>query len=140
METSTQAVGPHPTPEVQLPIEGADLPELFEEAGYALAEVLLGQAPWDVPLDGEEEHLTLEAADTKTLLVDWLNALLARWEQGGKVYAYFLVDELTESRLHARIRGFRPPSLEWPVKSATCHGLEIHEHEDGFTATLALTL
>ncbi|WP_224247919.1 archease [Hyalangium gracile] len=139
METSPQSFESHP-PEVQLPIEGADLPELFEEAGYALAEVLLGEAPWDVPLDGQEELLTLESADTHSLMVDWLNALLARWGSTGKVYAWFLVDELSERSLRARIRGFQPLMLEWPVKSATCHGLEIHEHEDGFRATLALTL
>jgi SHS2 domain-containing protein len=49
-----------------------------------------------------------------------------------------VVDSLSERRLHAWIRGATPPVLKTAVKAATFHGLEIHEHENGFTATVVL--
>ncbi|QDE70348.1 MULTISPECIES: archease [Myxococcus] len=99
----------------QLRISGTGLPELFEEAGYALA-----------------------AADTEALLVDWLNELIARSDLTKRVYTDLVVDALQERSLRAHIRGVSPPVLKTAVKAATFHGLELHEHDDGFTATVVL--
>ncbi|MBN1209334.1 MAG: archease [Myxococcaceae bacterium] len=137
METGTHQFEPH-TAEVQVRINGTDLPELFEEAGYALADVMLGEQPSEPPPDAEVEHVTLEAADTEALLVDWLNELISRSDAWKRVYTDFEVDELSDRTLHARIRGFTPSVLKTAVKAATFHGLEIREHEDGFTATVVL--
>lgn len=137
MEAGTYQFEPH-TGEVRIRLEGSDLSELFEEAGYALAELMLGEERPETPPDAEEEHITLEAADTEALLVDWLNELISRADARKQVYTDFVVDDLSERKLHARIRGFTPSVLKTAVKAATFHGLEIHEHEEGFTATVVL--
>ncbi|MFP2923706.1 archease [Pyxidicoccus sp. 3LG] len=137
MEPGSYQFEPH-TSEVQIRIDGTDLGELFEEAGYALAEVMFGESPPEPPADAEEEHLTLESADTEALLVDWLNELISRSDMKKRIYTHVEVDDLSERKLRARIRGFTPPVLKTAVKAATFHGLELREHEDRFTATVVL--
>ena len=137
MEPSTYQFEPH-TSEVQIRLEGSSLPELFEEAGYALAELMLGEEVPEAPPDTEQEYVTLEAADTEALLVDWLNELISRSDARKKVYTDFVVDRASDRELHARIRGFTPSVLKTAVKAATFHGLEVREHEDFFTATVVL--
>jgi SHS2 domain-containing protein len=137
VEPGTYQFEPH-TAEVQVRIKGTDLPELFEEAGYALAELMLGEDPPEAPPEAQEEHVTLEAADTEALLVDWLNELISRADVWKRVYTDFVVEHLSERALRARIRGSTPSVLKTAVKAATFHGLEIREHEDGFTATVVL--
>lgn len=137
MEPGTHQFEPH-TGEVQVRIAGTDLTELFEEAGYALADVMLGEGHAQAPPDAREELVTLEAGDLEALLVDWLNELIFRADARKRVYTDFRVDALSERALHARIRGFTPPVLKTAVKAATFHGLGIREHEDFFTATVVL--
>lgn len=137
MEPGTYQFEPH-TGEVQIRIAGTSLPELFEEAGYALAELMLGDPLPETPLESELEFVLLEAADTEALLVDWLNELISRADLRKCVYTHLMVDELTDRTLRARIRGQEPTVLKTAVKAATFHGLEIREHEDRFTATLVL--
>ncbi len=137
MEAGTYQFEPH-TGEVRIRIEGYSLSELFEEAGYALAELMLGEERPETPPDAQEEHVTLEAPDTEALLVDWLNELISRADARKRVYTDFVVDDLSERKLHARIRGFTPSVLKTAVKAATFHGLEIHEHEECFIATVVL--
>lgn len=137
MEPGTWQFEPH-TSEVRIRVEGTDLAELFEEAGYALAEVMLGESPPEPPAGAEEEHVTLDAADTEALLVDWLNELISRSDMKKRVYTHVVVDALAERKLHARIRGFTPEVLKTAVKAATFHGLEIREHEDRFIAFVVL--
>jgi SHS2 domain-containing protein len=137
VEAGTYQFEPH-TSEVKLRLEGTELAELFEEAGYALAELMLGEERPETLSEGEEEHVTLEASDTEALLVDWLNELISRADARKQVYTQFEVDLLSEHRLQARIRGLTPAVLKTAVKAATFHGLEIQEHEDGFTATVVL--
>lgn len=137
MEPSTYQFEPH-TSEVQIRLEGSSLPELFEEAGYALAELMLGEEVPETPPETEQEYVTLEAADTEALLVDWLNELISRADMKKRVYTHLVVDDLDGSRLRARLRGQAPSVLKTAVKAATFHGLEIREHEDRFTATVVL--
>jgi SHS2 domain-containing protein len=137
VEPGTYQFEPH-TGEVQIRIEGSSLPELFEEAGYALAELMLGEELPETPPDAEQEFVMLEAADTEALLVDWLNELISRADVNKRVYTLLVVDDLSERTLRARIRGCTPTVLKTAVKAATFHGLEILEHEDRFTATVVL--
>lgn len=139
METGTYQFEPH-TSEVQIRIEGTSLPELFEEAGYALAELMLGEELPETPPDAELEFVMLEAADTEALLVDWLNELISRSDVTKRVYTHFMVDDLSERTLRAQIRGYTPTVLKTAVKAATFHGLEIVEHEDRFIATVVLDI
>jgi len=137
MEAGTHEFESH-TSEVQIRIRASTLPELFEEAGAALADVILGEDHPAAPLDVEPEVIEVQAYDYEALLVDWLNELIYRSEVRKQVYTDVDVESLTERGLRARVRGFHPEEIKTAVKAATFHGLEIREHEDGFGATLVL--
>ena len=64
MEPGTYQFEPH-TGEVRIRIQGTDLPELFEEAGYALAELMLGEEPPEELPGAEAEEISLGPGDTE---------------------------------------------------------------------------
>ncbi len=100
-----------------LKITAPTLPQLFEEAGRALAELMAEQ--WtDDP-----------AAATE---------LVFRSETRERVYPYLRVTGLTDRELQAQIRGAVPNLLRSAVKAATYHRLQIAPSTDGYTATVVL--
>jgi len=131
----------HPAPqthEIELRVEGTGLPALFEEAGYALAELMLGAALPETPERAEEEQLVLQSADIEALLAHWLNELISRSQVKQRVYTSVVVDTLSERGLRARIRGIQPPAVRTVVRAASFRGARIREHDDGFTASAVL--
>lgn len=123
------------TGEIQVRIDGAGLAELFAEAARALAE-LMG-SPQRVP-PGAWQRVTLAARDPEALLVAWLNELIGRTEIDHLLYVDAVVDDVTERRLTARIRGAPIGETRTAVKAATLHGLRIGPGPIGISATLVL--
>jgi protein archease len=122
--------------EIQIIIVAPDLPELFAEAGRALAEVMAGD--FRPVLHGSAESVVVRAHDREALLVAWLDELIFRTETSGRVYTRFEMDRLTDRELHAKIAGFAPMHVKTQVKAATMHGLRIERERDGFTAAVIL--
>ena len=92
-------------------------------------------------LEGIEEHeerqVALEGESTEALLVDWLLELIFFTETEDLVFRRFQVDELSESRLRARVWGerFDPErhrSHQVVVKAVTQHMLEIGPEDGGY--------
>jgi SHS2 domain-containing protein len=125
------------TSEVQVHLEAPDLPALFEEAGRALAELMVGEAAGAAQTDGWED-VELRASDRETLLVDWLNELIFRGEVAKKVYVQFEIRRLGERELKAAICGYEPGDLRTAVKAATLHGLQITQQPTGWSGTVVL--
>lgn len=121
------------TGEVEVHLMAADLGGLFEEAGRALAELMLGES--GTP-SGEAEMVTLQASDRETLMFEWLNELVFRSETEKVVFTDFEVDEISDTKLVAEIRGVEPQSIRTAVKAATFHRLEIADTADGCEATV----
>jgi SHS2 domain-containing protein len=133
---------PH-TADVGLGAEAADLPDLFEEAAAALAELLAEIAP------GVEastwEAITLEARDLPGLAYTWLNELIALGDihHGAVVTATVErldgpADDDTDGawRLLGRagIRAYGEPGVRAlrQAKSATYHGLLVERRGGGW--------
>jgi SHS2 domain-containing protein len=107
------------TSEVQLCVSAETLAAVFEEAGHALAELMLDGPPGAAPGAAEEVHLV--APDRAALLVHWLNELIYLSETRKQVYVDFDVDSVTDTALHATVRGVFPDVLRTAVKAATLH-------------------
>jgi SHS2 domain-containing protein len=123
------------TGEVLLKITAPTLPQLFEEAGRALAELMAEQ--WtDDPVTATD--VVVRALDQEALLVEWLNELVFRSETRERVYPYLRVISLTDRELQAQIRGAAPNPLRTAVKAATYHRLQIAPSADGYTGTVVL--
>src|SRR5262249_6857783 len=104
--------------EVEVMLRAAGLPDLFAEAGRALAELMLGEdvAP---PVEGPRATVSVSARDREALLVEWLNELIFQAETEKAVYTRFDVRFLTDRELRAEIQGLAEPTLKTAVKAAT---------------------
>ena len=107
----------------------------------AFANVAEGIYDLQLELEGIEEReqrqVALEGESTEALLVDWLLELIFFTETEDLVFRRFQVDELSESRLRARVWGerFDPErhrSHQVVVKAVTQHLLEIGREDGGY--------
>jgi len=146
------------TSELQIRLEAPSLPELFLEAGRALAEVMRasdGTAPSTHPIApssnpiapssvegpndmGPFQSVHVRAADLSALLVEWLNELIFRAETERRIFTDFRIDRLTDKELTASIRGPEVELSQTAVKAATMHRVEIRKEPGRFFATVVL--
>lgn len=121
--------------EVILEVDATSLPELFVEAGRALAE-LLTEEP--APATGEVRRCAITAPDREALLIAWLNELIFLSETKHEIYGEFRVERWSDQELVVDVRGAPAATLRTPVKAATFHELRILETAEGFRARLVL--
>jgi SHS2 domain-containing protein len=124
------------TGEVQLAIEAASLASLFEEAGRALAALMLDDPSLGAP--GAPKLVVVAARDREALLVAWLNELIFHADTEHRVATDFAIEEVSDVRLRAVVRAVEPPHLRTAVKAATFHRLRITEDDRGYAATIVL--
>ncbi len=131
------------TADVGFELRAPTLEELFEEARRALLMVVFERPPEE---DGEEGRIRLSAPDLETLLVRWLNELTYLVQDAGFVPVGAEIriqsSDGTNLSLEARLAG-APLLLEeygWQgeIKSATFHGLEIANDDEGWHARVIL--
>ena len=111
---------------------GRDLAEAFENAAYAMFEVMT-DARNVIP--SIEDHVEVEAPDDYALLYNWLEALLVKFDVDGMMFSKFKVNVDNTSNgsarasLRARIWGekFDPTRhvQKVGVKAVTYHRMEI---------------
>ncbi|MGZ3417533.1 MAG: archease [Polyangiales bacterium] len=123
------------TGEVRVRLHARRLPELYAEAGRALAE-LMSESPPEP--DDQREEVVVHAADREALLAEFINELIFRSETSKKIYGEFAVELPSDRELRATIRGGRVTDLRTAVKAATLHDLRIVEEPRGFWATVLL--
>ncbi len=112
---------------------GRDPGELFANAArgmFALAGV-------ELPAASSERRVEVEGVDCESLLVNWLNELLYLQGRHGEVYIEFEIEEISETRLQARVRG-GPAAAHRRIKAVTFHELEVKRTGEGWQATLVL--
>jgi SHS2 domain-containing protein len=132
---STHSFEEH-TGEVLLRILAPSLPQLFVEAGLALADLMAEQR---APSSRESaETVVIRAPDREALLVEWLNELIFRAETQQKIYDHIHITRLSDNELRGQIRGAFPERLRTSVKAATFHRLKIQPEVNGYSATVVL--
>ena len=122
--------------EVQIRIEAPSLPELFAEAGRALAELFLEDPAAAAP--GERVEVVVRASDREALLAEWLNELVFQSETRHCAFTDLDVTGISDHELHARIGGIPIEGPRLAVKAATLHGLGIREQRGSWTASVVL--
>ena len=108
---------------------GRNLAEAFENAAYAMFEVMT-EARKVAP--SIEDHVEAEASDGYALLYNWLEALLVKFDVEGMMFSKFKVNvdkPIKGSSLRALIWGERFDSTRHMqkvgVKAVTYHRMEI---------------
>jgi SHS2 domain-containing protein len=129
------------TADVGLRIEAPSRAALFEEAGQALAALIV-EDPATVEAR-ETLRFDLVAADPEDLLFDWLQALLVAFEVQGMLLTRFRVT-LEGERLRAEASGERVDRarhrLAHEVKAITYHGLSLRRSDDGWRAEVIVDI
>ncbi|MBI3362099.1 MAG: archease [Chloroflexi bacterium] len=80
--------------------------------------------------------MTLEAPDTESLLVAWLNELLYFTESDGQVFTEFGVNALTDTHIEAQATGGPATELNKQIKAVTFHNLKVERTDEGFETTI----
>jgi SHS2 domain-containing protein len=108
---------------------GTTLAEAFEQAAWAVADVLGARA------EGPGKHRTIRLTgnDEGGLLVDFLNELLLLHETEDPGIAAIRVSNVTATELDAQIElvPLHDVSEGLPVKAATFHRLRVERRRDG---------
>lgn len=122
------------TSEAGVIARGSTLAEAFAnvaEGMYALVLEIEDVQP------REQRDIAVEAEGHEALLIDWLMEIVFLTETEGLVFRRFEVDELTQTRLRARVWGepfdeerHRPHHAM--VKAVTKHMLEIGREDGGY--------
>ena len=122
------------TADWSLRVRGADLGELFTNAAKGMA-MLMVEDP-EALGDDVARSLELDAYDAESLLVDWLNELAYLAEMDGIVFNEIEVNEISETRLMATVRGGEALVLDKHIKAVTFHNLAIQETASGLEVTI----
>jgi SHS2 domain-containing protein len=127
---------PH-TADIGVRVFGASLKELFENAAYAMFDIIA-----DIEnMTGEvTETFDLEAPGDEELLVAWLDELLYNFYTKQLIFNKFRVETLELGRLRATATG-RPVGanrnrLKTEIKAATYGGLKIKKAADGYSVEI----
>ncbi|MBM4287828.1 MAG: archease [Deltaproteobacteria bacterium] len=82
------------------------------------------------------QEVAVEAPDQEALLVEWLNYLLYLYDTQGFLARQIEIEEISPTRLHARLQGdtFDPRrhEVKTGVKAATYHQLAIRPTPEGW--------
>lgn len=117
-----------------LRVYGADWEQLLINAAIGMSSLLVS----DLNLITTEEELSieLEAIDAETLLVDWLSELAYWAEVRQLVFRDYSLNQVTENRLSAVVRGSQVPELLKHIKAVTYHELRISKTDSGLVTTV----
>jgi SHS2 domain-containing protein len=124
---------------------GKNLPEAFENAAFAMFEVMTEAEKISPRV---EDSVEVEAPDEYALLYSWLEALIVKFEINGMLYSKFKVSALETTsngfRLKARIWGEKYNSRKHlqkvGVKAVTYHRMEIVKEPDNVTLRFILDI
>lgn len=127
------------TADLGLRVYGSSLAGLFENAGFALFDVLT-----DVSRVEPRQNLrfNLQRDNAEELLVEWLGGLLYEFDAGGLLLSRFSVEGIDGQALEAAAGGepFQPGrhELKTAVKAVTYHGLSVRREGGLWLATVVL--
>jgi len=125
---------------------GRSLNEAFENAALAMFETMTDTADVKQKI---EETVEVEGDDKQSLLYNWLEDLLVRFEVENMLFSKFKVIDIRRKadgglRLKAKIYGepFNPEKHEQKIgiKAVTYHRMEIEERPEGVTVKFILDL
>jgi len=127
---------PH-TADVRIRVESASLEGVFEDAGRAIIAVCEIETSDDAPV---RRTLAVDSADRATLLVDFLNDLLAMLHVERLAFDGFDSASVGETRLECVAR-FRPASRwEEDIKAATYHEAGIAHTGELWTTVVVIDI
>ncbi len=115
---------------------GKDLPELFENAAFAMF-TMEGVHPRENAIESGHA-VAVSGIDSESLFVNWLTELLWLQESNRETYQRFQIDSLAQTELHAQVFGKPYETLDKIIKAVTYHNLKIEETNEGWQVTVVV--
>jgi SHS2 domain-containing protein len=116
-----------------LRIRAGDLEELFVHAALGMLQ-LAGAEPREGPT--KNRWIELQATDSESLLVTWLEELLFLIETEEVTFAEFNLRIESNTCLTATIQEAPLENIKEHIKAVTYHNLRITQTEGGFEVTI----
>jgi len=127
---------PH-TADIGVRAYGKSLKELFENAAFAMFDIL---ADLEGITDDLTEKFKLEAANPEELLIAWLDELLYRFYTRQIILSEFKIEEMTDKSLAATAYGRSVRAnrnrLKTEIKAATYADLAIKKTAEGYSVEI----
>ena len=129
------------TADLRLRVVGADLADLFKNAGLALFDLIV-EGPAAGCADETELHVT--GQDAADLLVNFLRELLYRWTGEEKVVTVIQVTHICDTSISARIATAdyvaQRQEIVHEIKAVTYHQIDVSRTKAGWQATVVLDI
>lgn len=122
------------TADIGLVAYGETLKETFVNAAYGMFDLMVDPSRTS---DSQQIDLRVEADDTPSLLVAFLNELLFVFETRSLVLVRFEIvdwDETTYLTARARGSALAGQELREQIKAATYHDMRVEKTADGYEA------
>jgi len=123
------------TADIGIKVRGKSVGELFENAAYAMFDLI---ADLDRVKKREVLEVEIEGEGMDELLADWLRELLYKFNGERHLLKDFKIEEIDQKSLKARVRGEKLDlsrhSLKMEIKAVTYYGLEIKRTSEGWQA------
>ncbi len=135
---------PHMT-DAYVEVRAPTLAAVFEESAFAMFDVMTDPTAIKSEFTDQFE---VTAHDRVSLLHDWLEQLLLKFDLDGKVYSRFHVEKIEEQNENVHlvaeakggifVRGRHPAKVE--IKAVTYHRMEVRAARRGYVARYILDL
>ena len=115
---------------------GRDLPELFENAAFAIFSMQGSM----IESHANEITRTVEVGgiDYESLLVNWLSEILYLQESNRETYHRSRVTAISSTTLSAEIFGRAGLTIDKIIKAVTYHNLKIEQTREGWNAAVVV--
>ena len=127
------------TADMGLLVYGKSLAGLFENAGFALFDVLTDTARVK---PRQTRRFDLRRDNVEELLVEWLGSLLYAFDAQGLLFSEFSVEHVDSFSLAASAHGEKfltgCHEIKTSLKAVTYHGLSIKEENGLWQATVVI--
>ncbi len=129
------------TADIGIHVFGRSLPELFENAGFALFDII---TDIEAVREREKRSFALQRDTVDELLVEWLGRLLFINATGLFLFRRFHVLQIDGKSLQAEAWG-EPlqdalHTIKTEVKAVTYHNLKVYEEQGLWHATVVLDI
>jgi SHS2 domain-containing protein len=122
------------TADIRLSVEGKDLEEVFKDALKGMVFIAGPREPEDSKETARK--IRISAGDRTGLLVDFLNEVLFGMEKNYEFYTDVDFEELSPTKLVAKLKARPAIRFERNIKAVTYHEAEITEKENGLLSTM----
>lgn len=123
--------------DVRLRVRASSIEELFADAMRGMFAVMRAH-PGETRV--ERSVAVLDAADTTSLLIDFLNEVLHRANVAQEMFDEARFTRLDATSCEAVLSGFAPATFEEDVKAVTYHEAEVRKVTDEWTTMIVFDL